>query len=141
MEAFKDLPESKEFPVSESAEVLTLALSHMYAQCDPLPITMLNAPELVDFFRKYDVPKGIPACDSALSASAEFTPGNLRDWILLADQHKLPRLLEKCLKHSSRHMSQQYKPKRWLAQLQPTTLATLVSWHHTLGICAHSSAS
>ena len=129
LNAFKAMPEMTELKVPESAEELTLALSHMYVTCGPLPITLDNVRGLVAFFSKYDVPKGLSACDIFLSASVALDDGNVPEWIVLADQHKLTFFLERCVRYVARHLSRLPKPETWMEQLLPATLTTLVRPH------------
>lgn len=123
VKAFEDLPSSKEFPVDESVELLTLALSHMYSNCDPHPMTLDNVRDLVAFFSKYDAPECINACDTFLSASVVLDTASLPEWIGLADQHKLACFLQKCVSYAAEHLFISGTPETWLVQLQPATLA------------------
>lgn len=127
LKEFEDLPGSKEFPVDESAEHLTVALSYMYESCSPLPITLDNVHGLVAFFSTYDVPSGITACDTLLSASIELTNTNLGEWVVLAEQHQLICFREKCVCYAAAHLAELPKPEKWMLRLLPATLAKLVS--------------
>ena len=71
----EDLPDSKETKVEELAGHLKLALSQMYDVCDSMPITNENVRSLVAFCSKYNVPKGIRACDTYLSTSITLHDG------------------------------------------------------------------
>ena len=98
----------------------------MYDPSTPWPITLGNVRSLVAFFSKYDVPTGIRACDAFLSANAVLNKVNLPDWIVLADQHKLKRFLEKCVPYAAEHISKIAKPEKWVEQLSKATLLALV---------------
>lgn len=128
LRTFKKLPDESQFTVDESAEWLKLALSHMYDNCDTLPITLDNVRGLVAFFAKYEVPKGISACDAFLSISVVLDMENLPDWIVLGDQHTMPFFLEKCVNYASEHhLAEKSMAEEWMVQLLPATLSKLVS--------------
>lgn len=131
MNAFKDLADSKEFPISEASERLKLALAYMYdtaAGSQTFSVTLDNVRSLLDFFGKYDVPKGIRACDSFLSASVVLTPSSLPEWIILADRHRLLRFLSICESYTATRMTlvAGSGAEEWLAKLAPATLVRLV---------------
>ena len=128
LRAFEEQPGKKEFAVNETAEQLSLALSHMYDNCEPAPITLDNVRGLAAFFSKYNVPKGSAPCDSFLSASVELNAANLPEWIVLADHYKLAGFLEKCVTYAATHLDGLgMAAEEWMVQLMPATLTTLVS--------------
>lgn len=121
----EDLPACAEVPASETAELLTLALSHMYDVCDAQPVTMDNVRSLVALFSKYDVRKRLGVCDTFLSASIVLSTANLPDWLVLAGQHQLIRFLEKCVRFAAERMDAIKHVN--MMQLLPSTLTVLVS--------------
>ena len=127
LHAFEDLPDSAEIRFTESAEVLKVCLSHIYDNCKAQPITLEYVRDLVAFFSKYDVPKGLSACGSFLTASAVLGEGNLRGWLLLADKHKFTCFLEKCVKYAASEICLTDSANEWMVQLLPSTLTSLVS--------------
>ena len=125
--AFEDLPGSQNFPVDEPEELVSLALSHIYADCELQPITMDTVRSLVAFFRKYDMERGIQSCDFFLSVGIVLSTENLPEWITLADQHKLTSFLESCVSFAAEHLAEMSSPEIWIEQLLPTTNIQLVS--------------
>ena len=90
---------------------------------------MDNICSFLDFFSKYDVPCGLSACDSFLSASAVLSTSTLPKWIALADAHTLPHFLTQCQSYAANHMAVLIAAsgaKQWMAQLAPTTLTGLL---------------
>ena len=135
---FKDLPEAKEYPVAESGETLSLGLSQILGCSVSTPsLTMANVGSLLDFCIKYDVPKGLSACDAFLSAPFKFSP----ELFTRADQFDLPRYREMCMGHAVETLMayEEMKPgfyscsppragngPKWLDQLKQPTLSELV---------------
>lgn len=131
---FEDFPSDQEFSVPEPAELVESALSHVYDDSDPPPMTLDSVRDLVPFFGKYDVRKGLRAYDTFLAASAELDSvcatmldtANLPEWIVLADQHKLTSFLDKCVSYAAEHLEEMDATETWLLQLLPATLTSLV---------------
>lgn len=132
--AFEDQPSSTEISISEPSDLLTAALSHVYDNREAQAVTLDIVCTLVSFFSKYDVPKGIAACDSFLAAwagahHAVLSTATLPGWIAFADRHKLASFLEKCAGYAAEHMAEFPEPEAWMVQLLPSTLALLVHHH------------
>lgn len=130
--AFQDLSSSSEFSMKdEPASLLSLALSHVCDSREPQPITESNVCDLVEFFSKYDVSRGMIACDNFLSsATVVLSTDTLPKWMQLADQQKLPRFLKKCLVFAEKYLTSILAAKgaaEWMQNLAGNTLVQLLT--------------
>lgn len=134
--AFRDLPDdSAALPVTDTFECMTGALSFMYGSVQPAAVSMDNYQSIVATCSKYDISKGLRACDSFLTTAAVLSTQNLPGWKKFADRINLPSLLEKCVKFAAEQFDAIVDAKpadQWMKGLAPATMISLLTERNAL---------